>query len=254
MHCFRPDTNYVMGNPVIFVDPDGKAPTDPPCTGSRTYFSPGIGATPNLPYVVGVPKAFGAKGMNVQTIMAHSNTLSDAQFAIGDNSRTPYYDQTESISGGAGFIPGTIEKRETPDWRVTSTVNQVKEDLANNPLEGGQLNLMGGSGGSVIMAQAALVLADEGQLINNVILMASPVAEGGELLDALRNHPNIGDVYHKSVQLNGDLVTGIGTHKKFVHLGYDMVRQGEHQPHKCITWDSSLWNELAEELQIAGIE
>ncbi len=56
------------------------------------------------------------------------------------------------------------------NWRITSTVSQIKNDIAKNPVPHGvQLNLAGYSTGSVIIAQSALMLTNEGKTIDNLI-------------------------------------------------------------------------------------
>ena len=53
---------------------------------------------------------------------------------------------------------------------------------------GEQLNLMGYSYGSVMQARVVLALADAGHIIDNVILVGSPIPSDSPLYKALRSH------------------------------------------------------------------
>lgn len=53
-----------------------------------------------------------------------------------------------------------------------------KQMLKDNPLkEGEQLNFVGYSYGSVLQAQVALRLAESGQVIDNLVLVGSPISD-----------------------------------------------------------------------------
>ena len=71
-------------------------------------------------------------------------------------------------------MPLYVELTRPIDWRVSGAVNQITNNLQNSPLGvEEQLNLFGYSTGSVIMAQSALLIAEEGHVIDNLILLGS---------------------------------------------------------------------------------
>lgn len=78
---------------------------------------------------------------------------------------------------------------------VNKAISDIQSNLADNPLaEGEQLNFAGYSYGSVLQAHAALGLADQGQKIDNLILIGSPISSDSELYNELTNNENIGNV------------------------------------------------------------
>jgi hypothetical protein len=89
---------------------------------------------------------------------------------------------------------------------VNKAIGDIIANLAANPLaEGEQLNLAGYSYGSVVQAHAALGLADNGQIINNLILIGSPISSDSELFQELSGHKNIGNVIR--VDIDGDFLS-----------------------------------------------
>ncbi len=167
--------SYCNNNPIVYVDPDGK----------RFYFAAGAA---NDPDKTGYPKmmmtAFEVAGIqNIVPIAAHGGRSDDVFFTIGDNSRIAANKQVD-------FVPKKYETDEfgvsvpsefkaqarSIDWRITKAVGDIKADLYKNPLaKGEQFNLSGYSTGSVTMAQAALLLANEGQVIDNLVLIGTPI-------------------------------------------------------------------------------
>ena len=78
---------------------------------------------------------------------------------------------------------------------VNKAISDIQSNLADNPLaEGEQLNFACYSYGSVLQAHAALGLADQGQKIDNLILIGSPISSDSELYNELTNNENIGNV------------------------------------------------------------
>ena len=226
--------------------------------GSRSFFSPGIGAEPNRhthEYIYGVIYEFKKLKVDLEPVFAHFGIVNDAAFSAGDNGRIPYYNQKKSVRSITG--PGLYIKTKypaEPDKRIISTVEQIKANLATNPLQDGeQLNLLGGSGGSVIIAQTALMLAEQGHYIDNVILLTSPVNKDSELFKSLSSHARIGRVIYDEVQVADDQITGISSRRyQVVPLVIDGIRLGDKHPHARITWDPKLWRQLAEGLIIQG--
>ena len=98
--------------------------------------------------------------------------------------------------------------------------NVIKNNLSNNNLKPGeQINLMGTSYGSVVMAQAALQLADNGIIIDNVILIASPVSTNSELFRALSSNNNIKRVIRADIP--GDYLSNPDGNIKVARLLWD---------------------------------
>ncbi len=206
---------YVAANPIAYVDPDGR----------RFYFAAGAGHDPeNTGYIGRMLNIFRRAGIrNPVDIQAHGSKVSDVLFTVSSNRTTPYYSQyITRISGNPTMGPGTIVETSlaNPDWRITQAVSKIKADLASNPLENGeQFNLSGYSTGSVTMAQAALMLAEEGQVIDNLVLIGTSIEEDSGLYKSLLNNENIKNVIR--VDIPGDNVqdANFETLMSFYNLG-----------------------------------
>ncbi|MXV18004.1 alpha/beta hydrolase [Hufsiella ginkgonis] len=75
---------------------------------------------------------------------------------------------------------------------ILKTIAQYQKELKNKPLkEGEQFNLVGYSYGSVLQAQAALKLAKSGQVIDNLVLIGSPISTDSDLYKQLSENGNI---------------------------------------------------------------
>ena len=141
---------------------------------------------------------------------------------IGVNSETPYDKQYTNYPGPQGQ-KGTAILND-PNWRITKAVDAIKEDLVKNPLKKGeQFNLSGYSTGSVIMAQAALMLANGGTSIDNLILIGTSIKEDSDLYKELKNNPNIKNIIR--IDIDGDNVQeGLGALPSF-------LIEGDEHPH-----------------------
>lgn len=132
---------------------------------------------------------------------------------VGDILFTTMYRQSGwegTPRGPAGHIsyasPTTGQKRRRQHTAINQAVDQVKYDLQENPLEEGeQLNLIGYSYGSVLQAQTALRLADEGTYIDNLILIGSPIESDSDLYKELSENENIGNVLR--INIEGDFLS-----------------------------------------------
>jgi hypothetical protein len=105
----------------------------------------------------------------------------------------------------------------------------------------GQYNLVGYSLGSVRAGIAAQELANEGNVIDNLVLIASPLEREGDLYKSLLNNPNIKKViiidvkndFLANEQGNIDLTGGVnyllngGDHKKMPHFYYTTNDEGQ---------------------------
>lgn len=182
---------YVLNRPTIAIDPDGK----------RTYFVAG-GTNDKGLSQTGYPQlmmeAFRNAGISdVRQIDAHSQIpglrmITDIKFALGEFARIPYWS-----------IEYNREKESKPtvlDFRVTEAVSKIEDDLQSNPLKNGeQFNLTGYSMGSVVVAQSALILADKGQRIDNLVLIGStidPKSSLGQALSEYQGNGKIGKVIY----------------------------------------------------------
>ena len=69
-------------------------------------------------------------------------------------------------------------------------------------LDSGQINYIGYSYGSLLAAQTAHFYAKKGYVIDNLVLIGSPIASS--FLNSLKNNPNIKNVIVKDLGFNGD--------------------------------------------------
>jgi RHS repeat-associated protein len=240
---------YTANNPIILTDPDGK----------RFYFSAGAGHDPdNTGYIKSFIDNMRNEGIkNVRDIDAHKRPILgvpvDAIWATGEYSQKPYYDidHDQPIEMGVS-VPTKVTTGPlgTINSRISSTVDQIKNDLNNNPLgKGEQFNLSGYSTGAVIMAQTALVLAKEGKTIDNLILIGAPFTKDSDLFKALASNENIKNIIR--IDIPGDNVTkGRGAMKRF-------MKQGDNHPHFKFAFHKNAaknQKELAKYLKSLGVE
>lgn len=124
----------------------------------------------------------------------------------------------------------------TPRWEtrpvqnevIDDAVGQIRANLAANPLaDGEQLNLGGYSYGSVLQAQAALKLANDGTYVDNVILIGSPISSDSDLYKQLSGNENIGQVIRFDIE--GDLLSNPQNVMDFIRGG--MQNSGDDGPH-----------------------
>ncbi len=106
---------------------------------------------------------------------------------------SPEYLPIGTSGGQAGNIWITLwnlkyENNSIPTRKITDKVCQASNT------EGGQRNLVGYSYGSTIAAQAALRMANSGTVVDNLILVGSPIANDSPLYKALTSNSNIKNV------------------------------------------------------------
>lgn len=232
---------YVDNNPIAYIDPDGR----------RFYFAAGAGHDPGRTGYIGMMLSiFRQSGIqNPVDINAHGGKYSDILFTMGRSQSTPYYNHMY-IEGNPIMAAGTSLIQEAPNWRILKAVAEIKSDLTASPLsDGEQFNLSGYSTGSVIMAQAALMLAKEGQIIDNLVLIGSPITGSSDLYNALIKNENIKNIIR--IDIEGDNIQnmGIKTLKSF-------LSQGDDHPHFKYAFDKDAienTKQLAEELKNKGI-
>lgn len=101
-----------------------------------------------------------------------------------------------------------VDSRREPvqNKTINKTVAAYQEDLKKSPLkEGEQFNLAGYSYGSVLQAQVALKLANSGQVIDNLILIGSPIGDNSDLYKELSGNKNIKNILR--YDLKGDALS-----------------------------------------------
>ena len=196
---------------------------------SATFYSAGAGHDEDKTgYVDQTVKEFNDAGIKTVDINAHEGAKSDALFAIGQDRMTPYYKQKTVKSIYRNFSEGgpyTVVVPKELDSRISKTINAVNENLRKNPLKPGQqLNLIGYSTGSVIMAQTALYLArEENKVIDNLVLIGSPILTSSDLYKELQANSNIKNII--IIDIPGDSV-------KDGALGVpSFITEGDKHPH-----------------------
>ena len=242
---------YAENSPVAFIDLDGA---------EKVYFSAGVGHDAgNSGYIERMGYAARSKGFDFTDVFAHSVPnveglaplpaipTRDAAFSAYPNGygTTPYNEIPDAIGPLANAnLPMIGSNRNQGnsgvDWRITQSQEQILSSLREDPLGPNEtLTLMGGSGGSVVIAQTALKMANEGTVVDNLILLASPIPMDSRLFDAISSHDNIKRVFY--IELEGDDITGIAGEPGSLHsLVSEMMRLGDYHPHKIITWSEKL--------------
>jgi RHS repeat-associated protein len=172
---------YALNTPINAIDPDGQ----------RVYFVAGAGNDKiGWNYTEKWRRAFTNGGIQGFTPLNVSyGGRSDIAYTI-----THSEDPLGRYSGRYGTL-------EQPDSRVDNAVNSIRSDLSENPLaEGEQLNMIGYSYGSVVQARAALKLANEGQYVDNLILVGSTISSNSRLFKRLQKNENIGNVLRRDIE------------------------------------------------------
>ncbi|MBL7760517.1 MAG: RHS repeat-associated core domain-containing protein [Sediminibacterium sp.] len=213
---------YCANDPIKYIDINGE----------RLYFSAGAGHDAGNTGYIGKMLSSFAKHGNIflsKDIDAHSHGLMaqqrDAAWAVGMYSTKPYYElRNMSYSGFGGMGTSSKVTDDNVDWRIKSTVEQIEADRKANPLmKNEQFNLAGYSTGAVTMAQSALMLANKGQIIDNLILIGATFDGKSDLSKALSSNKNIKNIIR--IDIPGDnVVKGIGALQSF-------LEKGDNHPH-----------------------
>lgn len=144
-----------------------------------------------------------------------------------------------SSGGQAGNIVRTLKHMSSSSGDsliqqatgVPNLSDRVFQKVVNaSNVEGGQRNLVGYSYGSVVAAQSALKLANDGIKVDNVALIGSPINSDSALYESLLNHPNIGNVTRVDIPndpfSNGiDLTKIFDMDQHFIYMNNDQGQQ-----------------------------
>ena len=205
---------FASNSPIGGIDKDGL----------EFYFAGGAGNDQSSigknGYIEGIITAFSTAAIsNIIRVSAHKSRSEDIDFSLGAFATTPYnrimvpnvkYPPSDAPSFDEPFSsdPNQPFKNAEIDDRLKSSVNQVKSQR----IEGKQLNLAGYSAGSVVMAQTALLLADENIRVDNLILIGTPIDANSDLGQTLHNYVQAGKIgkvmYISSI---GDEVVGLAS-------------------------------------------
>ncbi|MEZ4713497.1 MAG: hypothetical protein R3A44_40290 [Caldilineaceae bacterium] len=96
--------------------------------------------------------------------------------------------------------------------------------------DGEQLNLIGYSTGSVIMAQSALQMANNGYVIDNLVLVGTPILSDSELFRSLQGNGNIRNIIRVDIPDDGVATMNQGP-LSLVGAGIGFAIGGNEHPH-----------------------
>lgn len=191
---------YVLNRPTVAIDPDGR----------RVYFVGGANNDQDgWNYIQRWNNAFAHAGIaDFRRVNMSHGKLGDIIFTTAHRSSgyETVYNPQGNAGGALSFPSRTVYKRPVENETINKTVAHYKRELKDNPLtEGEQFNLAGYSYGSVLQAQAALKLANSGQVIDNLVLIGSPISDKSELWQSLTSNKNIKNVLR--YDLKGDALS-----------------------------------------------
>jgi RHS repeat-associated protein len=189
---------YVLNRPIVAIDPDGR----------RVYFIGGAGNdSDGWNYIKRWGQAFSNAGIDFYRINASHGKAGDVAFTNFYRSSGMEADYTfKSTPAGGGLYGEYNGEMPVDNQMINSTAKLYQKQLKEKPLEEGeQFNLAGYSYGSVLQAQTALKLANDGQVIDNLILIGSPISDKSDLWKQLNSNKNIKKVVRYDIK--GDLLS-----------------------------------------------
>lgn len=121
--------------------------------------------------------------------------------------------------------------------KILKPVEFIKSDLKNHPKDSkSQLNLAGYSYGSVLLANVALVPSDEGIIIDNLVLIGSPISDKSELYNTLNNNENICTVIRHDIK--NDSLSNPQSSEEYLEDGLDNSSDDGHHFDKSIDYSN----------------
>jgi len=214
---------YVLDRPTVAFDPDGK----------RVYFVGGANNDQDgWNYIQRWQNAFRQQGItDFVRVNASNGKLADIAFT-SEYRNTGYEPVVRTFypREAAPIDVKTGEERPVQNETIDKTVAYYQDQLKNNPLgKDEQFNLAGYSYGSVLQAQAALKLASSGQVIDNLILIGSPISDKSDLMKQLKDNKNIKNVIRYDIK--GDLLSNPQDVYDFIKGGIQAQREGDNAHH-----------------------
>jgi hypothetical protein len=196
--------NYVKGNPIANIDPDGK----------RTYYFAGLGYNSNPgPYGISMFTAFNRYLEDDFIFMNNTTSAIDLDGLYVKN-----FGRRPIRVGKKGYpvVLSNYDAKEIIDIYATRAAMQIWDNMSSNPIDrsaGEKFNLVGTSMGSVTAAQTALFLLakDENLVIDNLVLGGSPINKRSSLYKTILQRQEEGriiNVVYDKVQIPGDGITG----------------------------------------------
>ncbi len=213
---------YVLNTPINAIDPDGR----------RVLFVGGAGNdNSGWHYIQRWQNAFSNVGINnFVRVNASHGKFGDVGFTNSYRNSGTYYESNFKKDPVGGGMDRIYTGRELPvsNAMINSTAQQYLDNLAANPLsEGEQFNLAGYSYGSVLQAQVALKLANEGTTIDNLVLIGSPVADDSKLFKQLSGNENIKNIIR--IDIEGDKLSNPSSLMEYIQGAFQ--NSGDDGPH-----------------------
>jgi len=218
-----------IGEVIVISKPSGGRTNN-----NVTYYSAGAGHDEgNTGYIEETIDDMSASGISNPTdVESHQDQQDDAIWSNGANSKIPYYDiwsyssrtrdpiNAQERNRIGNTVTEGVSIKGKLDPRVSQSTSKIIKDIRENQYDG-EISLMGYSTGSVIMAQTALYLANEEDIvISNLVLIGTTIANESELMRTLEENCNIMSITR--VDIPGDNVSqGAGSVPSFILLGDD---------------------------------
>ncbi len=212
---------YCANNSIVFIDQDG----------NRLFFVGGANNDQDgWNYITRWGNFMTNAGIrNFVRVNASNGKSGDILFTSNYRNTGTYYEYILKKDPGGGLYK-EYTGRELPREHnaIDRAIEQIKKNIIENPLEEEeQFNLAGYSYGSVLQAQVALRLANEGQYIDNLILIGSPISDDSKLMRQLKDNKNIGKVIRYDIK--GDLLSNPKDILEFIRGGYQ--NSSDNGPH-----------------------